>query len=540
MASHSEIGTNQMSPSPVLLDPSLFVNPKVIPPRVDNFYSLPYGSVCVRPNLEYTDQHVLANLRFFTQEEKARYKHKTVTGQITTDEQNIPLHEKGIKPAIKLDKDEIREIQNAKKASKRYFPDFMQNGFAQIQSHIQNILMESALELHRKRPSEFLQLSIDNKKRNIWTAKFVERLFPQIALLPEDRQKKYFEEKTLVDYINEDAIKTAKGFVQWCCDFMPPKIRNSLEFRNAVSNANYLHELIRMVRSPKKGEVYPQAAGDTQYQAIVMLNLVYLAVLSKIMTHPEEAVVLNEFDTTVANAFPVVHDMTLGVCIGSDKKVNKVGLHTGVNVGATYKKGDWKPGYQYSQQYKGCYVPEIDEYVLYLKRRKEEYARMLKILRGRFPLSDPLGARWVLKDKKQLKKFETSLRKKLKGWTIKREGPEEDSEGESVTVSPQSNWKEGQKYTITWNQMPEVKFEGAVYWILEYGKAGNFASNIFGYDENFLRYRMDELRESIMPIMFPEELSLVKWDGEDSINQMHNHAYDTTLQSALNDFEGTK
>ncbi len=428
-----------------------------------------------------------------------------------------------------LPQDEISQVTQKARDSGKYYPEFLQRWFHKETTHIQNVLQTARESL----------TDIDDfasRKDNIrkpWTRKLILDLFPGFkSIIDNGREKELFQDLSIEDYIDTKAIPLAKGFVEWCTNFMPDDIRSELLPRHEISNAQYLMDFIRQYRggsivSPSltrkpNGDLYNP---ELNYDVVNWINLIYLAVVSQMIKPVYESDILHEFNKTVTGLFPDTGEIILGVCIDRDRVIQKFGMQHATSLGGQVdKEGKFKQAYSHTQLY---HTRKTNVgHVIFLEREKEDYARMLKLIRGRFPLSDAIGGRFVVEDSDQVNEYIDNIRRLMPEWNITEES--------GVTVSPQSRWKEGKKFKVRWNKYPEYEFELAVYWFKEHSSGfGNWAQNLFGYEENFYRYRIQQLLDAVLPVLFPKSISGIDWNSEEIINKLYQHAYDKTLASAL-------
>ena len=280
-------------------------------------------------------------------------------------------------------------------------------------------------------------------------------------------------------------------------------------------------------------------------QVINMLQLVYLATLSQITKSPNEERIISAFDDAVSSVIPETGSINLGVGIDKDGKVNQLNIsEVSLPLGQIdRKKNKWKSAYKLVQTYPvRKFSKEPNGIVSLIEREKDDYSRMFKLMRGRYPLTDAIGARFILYDLATLIDFETKLKEAMPEWVIEKEPGE--------TVSTESVWQEGVKYKVCWQQYPNEEFELGIYWLKntskdeknhatnlsEQGSFGNWAQNLFGYKENFHRYRIQQLLNHVLPFIFPSDDFKIDWTSDEVKTMLFDHAHQKAKASALVDF----
>jgi len=412
----------------------------------------------------------------------------------------------------------------------KYFPDPLRGWYHYETARIQHIIENAHASLAGVEEFESRKAA----SRNPWTRKLILDLFPGFkTIIDSGREKELFQGFSVEDFIDTKAIPLTKRFVEWCTDFMPDDIRSKLLPRHEISNAQYLMDFIRQYKagsivSPSlahepNGDLYNP---ELNYDVVNWINLIYLAAVSQMIKPAYEPDILYAFNKDVTELFPNTGEIILGVSIDQDKTIQKFGLQ-GANSpgGQVDRDGKFKQAYSHTQS-SYTRITNVG-HVIFLEREKEDYARMLKLLRGRFPLFDAIGGRFVVEDLVQVIPFIDNLKRKMPDWEIKEET--------GVTVSPQSRWKEGRKFKVRWTkEHPEYEFELAVYWFKEYTSGfGNWAQNLFGYEENFHRYRIQQLLDNVLPVLFPQAISGINWNSQEIKEELYDHAYNRTLASAL-------
>src|SRR3989344_1392563 len=434
-----------------------------------------------------------------------------------------------------------------------FFPLFLQEWYQSEIGHLETVLADAHNELIKKD-------KITSRQENFrlpWTRKLVLDLFPQLKKVVDlGYEQQLFKGKSVEDFIDDVSLPLARGFPVWCRDFMPDSLKPSLYPFPEISNSIYLMDLVRLysggtvvlapIPEEPEGELFNIYLNR---QLINMLQLVYVATLSEITKSPHEEIIRDAFDDAVSSFLPKTGSINLAVNLDSKGKVQQMNiLDVSAPIGQNDPKGKkWKNAYKLIQTYPVRRFSEKQEGVASLiEREKDKYARMFKIMRGRFPLSDSLGARFILYDLATLDDFESKLSRAMPDWVIKREPGE--------TVSPQSNWQEGIKYKVCWKQFPDDEFELGIYWLKNTSKEkqenkndkngsktvqgtfGNWAQNLFGYEENFPRYRIRQLLDHVLPILFPVNDCNIDWTSNDVKKILFDHAYNKAQASALVDF----
>lgn len=360
----------------------------------------------------------------------------------------------------------------------------------------------------------------DKKRKRVRT--ITTTLFPQFNHIKGAKlERSLFRGKRIEQYIDEVSLPNAVGFWDWILEQLPEELRQPLELSNAVRTATSVLDLVHIYAKQNHGlstaagqhTLYPPKKTELseQWEAGLILSLMYMATVADLARNPLEDEVLSAFSQEITKSFAEEGDWHL--LMDRDKVT---GACARLHFASPREKEDLdRQGGQYAQdltQTARRYAEYAYDVFLYPKARtKTLYSRMFKMWRGRvYPLSDLIGARFVLPDRRYLANFVNTLQKKLTNWVI-REEPDKSTGRQAVVFET--------KYECWLKDFPDHKIELQIQTITDNQKQkGSWIKLEHQPDTNPKAFRVKQLME-LLPVMLPEELYGIKWlDKQGKLN----------------------
>lgn len=420
-----------------------------------------------------------------------------------------------------------------------FFPDNLQAWYDNELTRFNEIATRYKISAHNIESSDYTS-------RKQWTRDLIFELFPQIQrVVKNGHEHEVFKGKSVEEYVDQDALPYAFGFVDWLTDEdkLPTSKSTTLKFFSPLSLPTSIFELVRAY----KGNAihfapYPIPSSDSKrniifkyqynHEILTILYLTYIATIADITKHPKEEDIRKAFIRDISDAYQNIKIANLMVKMFNRQPV-KINVMDGSTLTDSYnqkrKKKKKSLDYDVGQTYQlRQFDNSHDSYVLFEEREKEQFPRMLRLIRGRFPLPDALGVRFVLINKEHLSSFTKKTIKRLKNWDFEREGgqtsPEESSEG----------WQGAEKYTIRWKNCPTLPIEMQIHWLKEGQiRIGPYALRVLGERENHYRFRLEQLLNHVYPFVYPTHFYGIDWRSKFEKKQLYDYAYRQTLQAAL-------
>lgn len=416
--------------------------------------------------------------------------------------------------SINEQNEKIDHYFGAHARSKDWLPPRLVESYQNRLRYIEDTLMESGVSL----PPATERLTWKTEKKHKVARYFIRRLFPQLTnpkLKGVLSERSLFRGKKVEQYVDEVALPNAIGFWDWMLAQLPPEIRQPLELSNSVRSATSILDLIDIYTKSYKSDRSPRTGIDRdEWEAGIMLSLIYMATIADLARNPKEDDILAAFNQAIAGKdkrdrfnFPeeneswhlkMNRDTQTGECIHVHF-ANPVDNTKLDNAGANYEINQSVSVHRYNNN-------PMDVFIFPKSRTKELYSRMFKMWRGRpYPLTDLLGARFVVYLPQNIPGLIKALQGRLTDWDIREE--------DDKSTSPASALTKGTKYVCSLKKYPECKIELQIETALGYYGKGSFIRLQHNPNTNPKAFRVKQLLE-MLPIILPEELYGIKWIDE--------------------------
>lgn len=413
--------------------------------------------------------------------------------------------------SIKKQNEKIDQFFGTHSRSTDWLPQPVFSAYQEWINFIDNKLIGSGIDLPSK--TERLRWKTDRKRRT--ERNIIRELFPQLKKLGGTRsERKLFRDKKVEQYIDEVALPNAIGFWDWMLTQLPPEMRQPLELSNSVRSATSILDLIDIyTKSYKSNDSTRTGIDRDEWEAGIMLSLIYIATIADLARNPLEDDVLAAFNQAIAGKnetgsdnFPeetnwhllMNRDQQTGECIQvhfADPKDYASLVSKGVT--KCYETDTQVIVHRYDDTH------PMNVFIFPKSRTKELYSRMFKIWRGRsYPLGDLLGARFVVNLPQNIPGLIKALQTKLSDWHIKEEENKSRSSASVLTGNT--------KYVCSLRSFPECEIELQIETALGYYGKGSYIKIEHEPNTNPKAYRVKQLLE-MLPIILPEELYGIKW-----------------------------
>lgn len=437
------------------------------------------------------------------------YGKNVAEGVLTSDQQ----------AGVTRQNEEIDRFFSTHSRSTDWLPQPVFSAYQEWTNFINNKLIESGKDLSPK--TERLKWNTDRKRsavRNI-----IRKLFPQLKELGGTRsERSLFRGKKVEQYVDEVALPNAIGFWDWMLTQLPPEMRQPLELSNSVRSATSILDLIDIyAKSQKSNDSTRTGIDRDEWEAGIMLSLIYMATIADLARNPLEDDVLAAFNQAIAGKdgrgdynFP--EETNWHLLISRDPQTDEC-----IQVHFADPKGYASLVSKAAVEHYKTDTPVIvhryntnprNVFIFPKSRTKELYSRMFKMWRGRsYPLGDLLGARFVVNFPENIPGLIKALQTKLSDWHIKEE--------ENKSRSPASVLTGNTKYVCSLKSLPECEIELQIETALGYYGKGSFIKLQHNPNTNPKAYRVKQLME-LLPIILPEELYGIKWiESNGEINE---------------------
>lgn len=364
-------------------------------------------------------------------------------------------------------------------------------------------------------------------------------LFPSLRqILSEGSAERFFSGIPPDVYINKIALPSAKTFRDWIIGHLPEHYRQPLSLLSDVNSANDLPDLVKLYtgKTVVLASIPDEPAGELfnrqiHHEVSTLLSMMWTLSVIDLSTVLEEEDVLRSFEDQVSSALPDLSVRYLLINLDNEGRCVRINICDNPNEAYTLlHKGKYDLVHPYAVRTLKTKSAQLlartysDQFVIFQEREKTEFSTALKAYRNRrLPVTDEMGARFIIGNSEYLEDFIALLKEKLLDWVIEPEGIE--------TRNPDSTITHNVIYFAYRKDKPERRIEVNIEWLREEPGIGSWLQKRFEtyQGRNSYAYKMRELL-SVLPVFFPAEFYGIDW----SLPQVQVELYEHANKQALN------